>query len=80
MAQFYLLSVITNIIAGLSLAGDYLSERFAFLSGFKTVREASDGRPLHKVASSALSYRVPLGIAGAAVAVIHFLFPAVLLL
>lgn len=39
MAQFYLLSVVTNALAALALAGDYLGERLAFLAAWKNVRE-----------------------------------------
>ena len=39
MAQFYLLSVVTNVLAGLALAGDYLGEKIAFLSSWKGIRE-----------------------------------------
>jgi hypothetical protein len=39
MPQFYLLSVVTNVLAGLALAGDYLGEKIAFLSSWKGIRE-----------------------------------------
>ena len=38
MAQFYLLSVLSNMIAGLTLAGDYLGEKIPFLASFKNLR------------------------------------------
>lgn len=38
MAQFYLLSVLANIVAGLTLAGDYLGEKLPFLASFKNLR------------------------------------------
>ena len=38
MAQFYLLSVLSNIVAGLTLAGDYLGEKVPFLASFKNLR------------------------------------------
>lgn len=38
MAQFYLLSVLSNMIAGLTLAGDYLGEKMPFLASFKNLR------------------------------------------
>ncbi len=132
MAQFYLLSILSNIIAGLTLAGDYLGEKFPFLASFKNLRanrpatiiigvvaivigliklvvlspgenvpvagdllpaltgivvggillvEAfrakveSQSEPMRKISSVMLTYRVPVGIVGVAVAVLHFLFP-----
>ncbi len=42
MPQFYLLSVLANLVAGLTLAGDYLGAKFAFLASFKNLR---DNRP-----------------------------------
>jgi hypothetical protein len=39
MAQFYLLSFLANIIAGLTLAGDFLGEKIPFLSSFKNLRD-----------------------------------------
>jgi hypothetical protein len=38
MAQFYLLSVCLNVIAGLTLAGDYLGEKIQLLASFKNIR------------------------------------------
>ncbi len=38
MAQFYFLSVLSNMIAGLTLAGDYLGEKIPFLASFKNLR------------------------------------------
>ena len=159
--QFYFLSIVTNLVAGLALAGDYLAPRFpglqALLPGFNrqsvrltiggvtaavgvlkllvyanplqivvvgdllpalagivlggalvvtalrpteeeageqdagmerpvhTTKEgstrvvAADG-PVEKTAQLALGYRVPVGLAGMAVAVLHFLFPGAMLL
>jgi hypothetical protein len=39
MAQFYFLSILANIVAGLTLAGDYLGAKVAFLSSFKNLRD-----------------------------------------
>jgi hypothetical protein len=132
MAQFYFLSILSNIVAGLTLAGDYLGEKIPFLASFKNLRanrpatvtigivtiiigiiklivlspgesipvvgdllpaltgiavggillvEAfrqrveSQGESLKKISATVLTYRVPVGIAGVVVAVIHFLFP-----
>jgi hypothetical protein len=132
MAQFYLLSILANIVAGLTLAGDYLGEKMPFLSSFKNLRDnknaaigigaaaaligliklfvpspgeivpvAGDllpavtgmllgglllveafrqkvegkGEHLEKISQAVLTYRVPLGIAGVAVAILHFLLP-----
>ncbi len=137
MAQFYLLSIFANIVAGLTLAGDFLGGRFAFLSSFKSLREnraaqviigavtlvvgviklfvgspgelvavAGDllpalggiilggvllveafrthiekkGEKATTISKAVLSYRVPVGIAGVAIALVHFLFPGVVIL
>jgi hypothetical protein len=137
MAQFYLLSVFANIVAGLTLAGDYLGERVAFLASFKNlrgnraaqivigvialcvgvitlfVRAPGDTVPIvgdllpslagiamgltllvesfrqqvdsrgpqaEKLSKALMSYRVPAGIAGVSIAVLHFLFPAAVIL
>lgn len=134
MAQFYLLLVLSNLIAGLTLAGDYLGEKFPFLASFKNLRAnrpaqiviaiitaivgviklfvlspgetipvvgdllpalsgiilggillaesfrtavESKGEKLKKISAAVLTYRVPVGIAGVAVAILHFLFPGV---
>ena len=39
MPQFYLLSVVMNVLAGLALAGDFLGEKLGFLAVWKNVRE-----------------------------------------
>ena len=137
MAQFYLLSVFINIVAGLTLAGDYLGDRIAFLASFKSLREnrvsmivigliaaavgvitffirapgdsvpvvgdllpslagiaqglallveafrqkvESRGAQGEKLSKAVLTYRVPAGIAGVAIAVLHFLVPAAVIL
>ena len=134
MAQFYFLSILSNIVAGLTLAGDYLGEKIPFLASFKNLRanrpatvtigvvtviigviklivlspgehlpvigdilpaltgivvggillvEAfrekveSQGESLKKISSTVLTYRVPVGIAGVVIAILHFLFPGV---
>jgi hypothetical protein len=38
MAQFYFLSILSNMVAGLTLAGDYLGEKIPFLASFKNLR------------------------------------------
>lgn len=137
MAQFYLLSVLANLIAGLTLAGDYLGEKFQFLASFKNLRENKRvqtvigiiaaaigviklfvlspgetvlivgdllpalagialggillieayrphverrGKSVEKISKMVLTYRVPVGIAGVVIAILHFLFPGVVLL
>ncbi len=134
MAQFYLLSVLSNIIAGLTLAGDYLGEKIPFLASFKNLRAnrpagviialvtvvvgiiklivlspgesipvvgdilpalsgiilgaillvesfrstvESKGEQLKKISTTVLTYRVPVGIAGVVIGILHFLFPGV---
>lgn len=133
MAQFYLLSVFINVVAGLTLAGDYLGDRVALLASFKSMREnrtalivigliavgigvitffvrapgdsvpvvgdllpslagiaqglallveafrqkvESRGAQGEKLSKAVLTYRVPAGITGVAIALLHFLFPA----
>jgi hypothetical protein len=135
MAQLYLLSVVANIVAGLTLSADYLGERMPFLAGWTKLRESrsaavtiglvtaivgvlklivrSPGERVpvvgdllpalggialglillgesfrkgastpetgvDKVTSVVLTYRVPVGIAGIIVGVLHFLLPGVL--
>ena len=137
MTQFFLLSVVANILAGLTLAGDYLGDRIRFLATFRTLRENRSGQlsvglvalvvgvitlfvrapgdtvpvvgdmlpsfagiamglallveafrkrvedrgPQGKAITRAvITYRVPAGIGGVAIAVLHFLFPAAVLL
>ena len=137
MAQFYLLSVFVNIIAGLTLAGDYLGQKFAFLASFKNLRGnrtamivigiisagvgvitffvrapgdtvpvvgdllpsiagiaqgvillvesfrqqvADRGPQAERLSKALITYRVPAGIAGAAIGFLHFLFPAAVIL
>lgn len=137
MEQLYLLSIVTNIVAGLTLASEYPGEKLAFLSSFKNLREnrvsgitlglitavigvlkliiRSPGEtipvlgdllpslagialgllllseafrskvetisePLDKVSRTVFNYRVPVGIAGLAIGVLHFFFSGVLFL
>ena len=134
MLQFYFLSIVANLLAGLALTSDYLGERFkgfapyaellerrntrtsvgivAFVVGFLKllipadvpvvgdllpalaglamgaalvvglIRERS-GIPDEKASGfekTVMTYRVPLGIAGLVIAVLHFLLPRALLL
>jgi hypothetical protein len=133
VAQFYMLSVLANLVAGLSLAGDYLVVRVPWLVVFKKVRENRSarttigicalvigviklfvlspgehiliigdllpaltgvalgatllaevhhvkveqaGEQIRKISKTALTYRVPVGITGIVVALLHFLFPS----
>jgi len=137
MAQFYLLSIVSMILSGLALSGDYLGSRVAFLATFRswlehrgaaiglgvvtaavgifklivrspgeTVPVAGDLLPalvgmalgaavffeatlrrpnptesrIDRYAKAVLSYRVPLGLGGLAVALLHFLFPGAVIL
>jgi hypothetical protein len=137
MLQFYLLSVIANLVASLTLAGDYFGEKMSFLKYFKEARESRSarvaigitalvvgviklfvlapgehiiilgdflpalagiligaillvevnpgkveqaGEPIRKLSRTALTYRVPLAIGGIVVAVLHFLFPGMMIL
>jgi len=135
--QFYLLSIVANIVSGLALSSDYLGERVSFFTGLKRLREnriagitlglvtaiigvlkliikspgegipvAGDLLPalagvalglfllgeafrqnveasseaIEKASRTVFSYRVPIGIAGVAIAVLHFFIPGVLFL
>lgn len=137
MAQFYLLSILANLIASLSLAGDYFGSKTVWLSVFKDVRGSrrarmtigisalaigviklfvlspgehiliigdllpaltgialgaillaelnlpqveQAGERIRAISKTAMSYRVPIGITGMVVAVLHFLFPGLAVL
>ena len=137
MAQFYLLSVLANVTAGLTLAGDYLGGKFAVFASFKNLREnrlaeivigavsvavgvitlfvrapgdtvpvagdllpslaaigqggtllvesfrqqvESRGPQAERLSKALITYRVPAGIVGASIGLLHFLFPAAVLL
>jgi hypothetical protein len=137
VAQFYLLSVLTTITAGLTLAGDWFAEKVSFLASFKKLRENRtaqtvlaiitivvglvklvvlspgehvpvvgdilpalagvalgalmlievhrlrvEGRsePLERLSKTVLTYRVPVGIAGAVIGFLHFLVPGAVIL
>jgi hypothetical protein len=134
MLQFYFLSILANLLAGLALASDYLADRFtgfapyaelfnrrnvrttvgiaAFVIGFfkllipvdvpvvgdllpalaglamgaalvvGLIRERSE-TPADRASGFekvVMTYRIPLGFAGLAIAVLHFLLPKALLL
>jgi hypothetical protein len=143
MPQFYLLSVVTTVVAGLVLSSDYLKTKSEFFGGFRflqknrTIQIAAGlvtaavgvlkfifrspgedivvvgdllpaaagiilgiiligeafqqhpkegaeqeklGKSVEKVTSRIRPYRIPVGIAGAVIGVLHFLFPRVLFL
>ncbi len=143
MPQFYLLTVVSTVVAGFALSADYLGEKSAFFAGFKRLRAgkgiqittglitavigvlkliirspgekvvvvgdllpAAAGiilgiiligeafrqhpgeqpagealeKPVEKVTKAIMPYRVPVGIAGVVVGVLHFLFPRILFL
>ena len=137
MLQFYFLSVFANLLAGASLASEYLGEKLPFFApikglltkqgskigiGFAAVivgivkliirspgravpvagdllpalagigmgmallmdffkqRVAQPREALEKAEKIAMTYRLPVGIAGLAVAVLHFIFPGTNLL
>jgi hypothetical protein len=137
MAQFYLLSIVSTVLTGLALSGDYLGSRLPFLATFRSwlehrgaaitlgvvtavvgvfklivlspgekvpvagdllpalagialgvalFFEATLRRPnpaeskVDRYAKAVLSYRVPLGLVGLAVALLHFLFPGAVIL
>lgn len=137
MLQFYFLSILANLLAGLCLSGDYLAERFSSLVPYKElldkapvrtgvgivalvigflkllVRSTPTDVPVvgdllpavaglimggalllgklrergavsevkaRSLEETAARYRVPMGIAGLVVGVLHFLLPGALLL
>ena len=137
MAQIFLLSIVANIISGITLSSGYLGEKLSFFKVFKGLREnrvaeislglstavigvlkfiikspgeniiiAGDllsslagialglvllseafrskeeepGEALEKASRVLFSYRVPVGIAGIIIGILHFFFPGVLFL
>ena len=137
MSQFYLLSVVSCVLTGLVLSGDYLGARVPAFATFRAwlenrsaaltlgivtavvgfiklfLRAPGDSvavvgdllpavtgmvvgatlffeallrkpstpeRPMERYAKAMLTYRIPLGLAGVAVALLHFLFPSVVIL
>jgi len=141
--QFYLLSVVSTVIAGLALSSDYLKTKSEFFGSFRFLQKnrsiqiiaglitavigvlklifRSPGehvivvgdllpavagiilgvifigeafrqhpkqgevpekveKPVEKVTKRIATYRIPVGIAGAVIGVLHFLFPGVLFL
>ena len=137
MSQFYLLSIVSTLLSGFVLSGDYLGARVPALATFRAWLEsrgaaltlglataiigflklfirapgdsvavvgdllpalaglavgltlffeamlrkpaASEGK-VEKVAKAVLTYRVPVGLVGVAIAVVHFLFPRAVIL
>ena len=143
MPQFYLLSVVSTVVAGLALSSDYLGKKSDFFASFRFLRQKrsvqiaaglvtavigvlklifrspgenvvvvgdllpaaigiilgviligeafrqhpAEGaeqekveKSVEKVTQAIMPYRVPVGIAGAVVGLIHFLFPRILFL
>ena len=137
MSQFYLLSVVSCVLTGLVLSGDYLGARLPGLATFRAwlenrsaaltlglataiigflklfIRAPGDSvavvgdllpaiagmaigatlffeallrkpvtpeRPVERYAKAVLTYRIPLGLVGVAVALLHFLFPRAVIL
>jgi hypothetical protein len=143
MPQFYLLSVVTTVVAGLALSSDYLNTKSEFFGGFRFLQKSRSiqiaaglvtaaagvlkfifsspgedvivvgdllpaaagivlgviligeafrqypkegqeqqtvGKSLEKVTGRIATYRIPVGIAGAVIGLVHFLFPRILFL
>ncbi len=77
MAQFYLLSIFANIVAGLTLAGDYLGERIPFLSSFKSLRENRNAQIVIGVVTLAIGVvKLFLGSPGEMILIAGDLLPA----
>jgi len=143
MPQFYLLTVVSTVVAGLALSSDYLGTKSEFFGSFRFLRQnrsiqitaglatsvigvlklifrspgervviagdllpaavgiilgviligeafrqhpKAEGEPerveksVEKVTKAIMPYRVPVGIAGAVVGLLHFIFPRILFL
>ena len=143
MPQFYLLAVVSTVVAGLALSSDYLGKKSEFFASFRFLRrnrsiqitaglitavigvlklifrspgervavvgdllpalvgiilgviligeafrqhpaegpeQEKVGKSVEKVTEAIMPYRVPVGIAGVVVGLVHFLFPTVLFL
>jgi hypothetical protein len=137
MLQFFFLSVFANLLAGASLASEYLGQKLPFFApikdlltkrgskiaiGFAAVavgivkliirspgravpvagdllpalagigmgmallvdffkqKVAQPSEALEKAEKIAMTYRLPVGIAGLAIAVLHFIFPGTIIL
>jgi hypothetical protein len=143
MPQFYLLSVVSTVVAGLVLSSDYLGTKSEFFGSFRFLQQnrsiqittglvtsvigvlklifrspgegviivgdllpaaagiilgviligeafrqhpKAEGAPekveksVEKVTEAIMLYRVPVGIAGAVVGLLHFIFPQILFL
>jgi hypothetical protein len=143
MPQFYLLSVVSTVVAGLVLSSDYLGTKSEFFGSFRFLQQnrsiqittglvtsvigvlklifrspgegviivgdllpaaagiilgviligeafrqhpKAEGAPekveksVEKVTEAIMPYRVPVGIAGAVVGLLHFIFPQILFL
>ena len=143
MPQFYLLTVVSTIVAGLALSSDYLGTKSEFFGSFRFLRQnrsiqisaglatsvigvlklifrspgervviagdllpafagiilgiiligeafrqhpKAEGEPekveksVEKVTEAIMPYRVPVGIAGVVVGLLHFIFPRILFL
>ena len=61
MAQFYFLTVLANILTGLTLSSDYLSEKRAVFSGFQKLRESR-------------KYMILLGLSTTAIGILKLIF------
>lgn len=143
MPQFYLLTVVSTVVAGLALSSDYLGTKSEFFGSFRFLRQnrsiqitaglvtavigvlklifrspgervvfagdllpaavgiilgiiligeafrqhpKAEGQPerveksVEKVTEAIMPYRVPVGIAGVVVGLLHFVFPRILFL
>jgi hypothetical protein len=143
MPQFYLLSVVSTVVAGLALSSDYLGTKSEFFGSFRFLQQnrtiqiaaglvtavigvfklifrspgeeviiagdllpaavgiilgviligeafrqhpKAEGEPVkveksvEKVTEAIMPYRVPVGIAGVVVGLLHFIFPGILFL
>ena len=52
MAQFYLLSILTNILGGLALSANYLGRKTAIFDGFKALHERKKSKMLLGLATA----------------------------
>ena len=61
MAQFYLLSIVANIVAGLTLSSDYLGRKATVFDGLKKLHESKN-------------LKILLGVATALIGVLKLIF------
>ncbi len=77
MVQFYFLSVITNLLAGLLLSADMLEGKFAGLSSFKKIFEGNSSKMFFGVFTGIIGFLKFLSATEGDVVVVGDLLPAI---